>query len=388
MPPIKLQIYNPSQYPRAGTLTVPWELICRKAGVPPGEVVVHDEYGNALPTQVDYAAQPCSARATLVFSLAREVSPGPEDYSAPSSYVTVERGRPAEPGPHPEVVKVGEPPHELRLMNEEMQIHFNLNPSPWGDGRDWYAGSATSVQIGRQEILDTFRSILNWLDHDPEKRCMQVDQIKMPRPPWDGAAWQQVSLFDRPYSFVASSVGQIRAAVVIASEPFDYTYFDPVINQSRRLKCSLHREISLCRGADFVAEELRLRGVYDGAGAEGVSHDLLFAPRYFTYMDLGLYPSLFKPDGNSGWFAMSGAWAPHQSYGFATDAHVSSVSAPHEGFPVEKDAHKTFSWELQPVRSARCLHLFAYQKESAFLPHVGRVWYEHIYKPLKAEIAP
>ncbi len=393
MPSINLlAVFNLSNYWRRGHVSIPWQAIAEEFQIPPEELVLselRDLSHTQIAAQVDKIDPDDRTRDTLVFSLPKAIAPTSDSQMLASAFVKVDRGQPMprELGePSLEVVygSVGEV-RGVRLVNSRLIVWFNLIPAPEDNERNWFSGSATSVQLDHQELLDPFRAARGeWLGQDPEKRCMQIAELLLPGPPHPKSPYYHVSLFNHSYRLVSQSSGPVRASITIASEPFDYIGADPVTGNNRHLVCELYRVISLYAGADYLIEELFIKGKPKGEedkmidGPEIVN--LNFATRYFAHMDMGytedIEPVFPVPD----WFAVGSTALPYPAYGFATNLHVDSVTHPYEG----NESH--FSWQLLPGKYAKCLHLFMRGQPQGFDARVGHAWYEMIYKPLVAKI--
>lgn len=393
MPSINLlAISNPSDYWRSGSLAVPWQPIYQKFQIPPEELVLRDlrdRFGNPLLAQVDRIEPEEPSRDTLVFSLNEAIPPGAKADLFTSAFIRVERGKPVptEIGePELEVVWVA-PRQErgVRLTNNRLIAWFNLVAAPENDGHNWYSGSATSVQLDRQEFLDPFLAVKGeWLGQNPEKRCMQIDCLQLPGTPHPKSPYYQVYLFNHSYRLVSQSRGPVRASITIASEPFEYIGSDPDTGENRHLSCQLYRVISLYAGAPYLIEELFVKGKSSGEEGEHLVGkeivNLSFSPHYFAHMDMGHPAKIYQPSHLSNWFASGSTSAPYPGYGFATDLQIDSVTYPHEG------NENCFSWRLLPSRSTKCLHLFMRCPQQDFDSRTGHHWYELLYQPLKAEI--
>lgn len=385
----RLPVFNPSHYERQGYVAVPWQLIHEQIKIAPEELAVRDSSGFQLPAQVDRIDPDDPSRDSLVFSCVRAIPPGPEDYSAPSAFVSIDQDEPelwqgetwlqVDHGPDGRETGV-------KLVNNQLTVWLCLAPAPGNDKKNWYAGSATSVvSLHRdKEVLDPFVAERAWTGHDPEKRCMQVDQLQLPCPAWETMPCRQVTLFNKPYRLVAQSSGPVRASVTIASEPFDYSFRHLGTQKEHELVCQLYRVLSLYAGADFVIEELFVKGTPDETTTQKKAVNLVFAARFFTYMDLGPYPQIYQFPHIRDWFAVGSLQCPYPGYGFATNVHASPVVNPHPDFPDVSTAHRSFSWQLLPGNFARCLHLFKRDGKADFDSQIGRRWYEFIYKPLAA----
>ncbi|MEB3338029.1 MAG: hydrogenase maturation nickel metallochaperone HypA [Leptolyngbyaceae bacterium] len=386
-----LAVFNPLDYWRSGYVTVPWQAIAQQFQISPEALVLSDLRDlshTPLPVQVDRIDPEDPSRDTLVFALTEPIPPGTEDRVA-SALVRVDSGKllPHGPGePCLEVIYSPEGQEQgVRLSNNRLIAWFNLVPDPENGQRNWFAGAATSVQLDHQELLDPFRAAQGeWLGQDPEKRCIQIAELQLPGPPHPiKAPYHPVYLPNHPYRLVSQSEGPVRAGITIASAPFDYMGPDPATGQNRHLVCELYRVIHLYAGADYLVEELFVKGKPKApedilVGPEVVN--LSFAAHYFSHLHLGDQPTLYQPPHVLGWFAFGSPTPPYPGYGFATDLHVDAVHYPYQG----QENH--FGWELLPGKAATCLHLFMRGQPEGFDSQTGRLWYETIYQPLKAEI--
>jgi hypothetical protein len=393
MPSINLlAIFNPSNYWRGGYVSLPWRAIAQEFQISPDELVLSDLRDlsqTPLKAQVDHIDPEDPSRDVLIFSLSKPIPPGSEDETLASAFVRLDRGEPMPP-------ELGEPSAEViygstgeargvRLVNNRLIIWFNLIPAPEDNERNWFSGSATSIQLDHQELLDPFLAARGeWLGQDPEKRCMQVAEILLPGPPHPKSPYYEVCLFNHSYRLISQSSGSVRASITIASEPFDYIGADPVTGKNRHLVCELYRTISLYAETDYLIEELFIKGKpkseEDKIADESEIVNLSFAVRYFAHMNMGstedVEPVFPVPD----WFAVVSTALPYPAYGLATNVHIDSVTHPYEG----NKSH--FCWQLLPGKYVKCLHLFMRGQRLGFDARVGHVWYELIYKPLKAEI--
>ncbi len=386
-----LAISNPSDYWRGGYITVPWQPIYQHFQIPPEELVLsdlRDRTHTPLLAQVDRIDPDDFSRDTLVFSLAQEIPPGSADNSMISGFVKVDQGQAVPQGlGEPDLEIISDPngrDRGVRFVNNRLIVWFNLVSTPENDERNWYAGSASSVQLDRQELLDPIHAVKGeWMGQDPEKRCMQIDRLQLPglEP---RAPYYQVSLFNHSYRLVSQCSGPVRTSITIASEPFEYLGTDPRAGEHCHLMAQLYRVIHLYAGADYVTEELFVKGkpiLNKGEtdnSAESIS--LNFATHYFTHLHLEQTANLYQPPHVPSWFAVGSSIEPHPGYGFATDVQLDAVTYPHQG-----DFNR-FSWQLLPCQSAKCLHLFMRGQAEGFDARIGRDWYELIYRPLKAEI--
>jgi hypothetical protein len=393
-----LRVFNPSDYCRNGPVTTPWQPIEKSMELSSGRLAVYDESGTRLRMQIDRAA----GRDELSFLLESSIPSRDEHYQLPAAFVDFREEDSPNPFPsQPEPVVLD---NGFKLRNERLEIWFNLVPTvpEYGPGLDWFAGCATSVQLDGREVLDDNW----WLEHDREKRVLQVDKLILPRPAWSTEAVQEVPLFRTPFQVVATSAGPVRSTVAIVSDPFAYDYADLATRQSRRLACRFHRVLSLYAGADYLVEEMWLEA-HTEEGGEPIP--LQFQASYFHYTNWsgGLVISRFEnvPD----WFAVTSRARRFFGYGFATDVHAYSPVSPAPNFPNPEKAGNSLSWSLHPCKRARCLHAFLqFQPDDSSLPdgmtlleaehakalsairanesRAGHDWYETIYKPLMARV--
>jgi hypothetical protein len=411
--PIKLLLFNPSDYKRSGHITTPWEQIkerVEQANIKPERMKVCDESNNCLPFQIDRIDPADPSRDTLSFSLASGILPGPDDYSKPTSYVTIDESEQMRFGEvEPQLVEIGPKgqEHRIKLVNSRLEVWFNLTPSPEDIEGKWYSGSASSVQLDARVIREILDPDPNMWSHDSEKRCMQMDFIEMSYPAWKPFTSQQFCLIDQPYKLVSKSVGPVRASITVASTPFLYSSRDPFTQEDRHIYCSLYRVISLYAGADYVMDELFVKAMVNKDKASKETVDLYFIPHFFTYLHF-LDLNISRFDDIPDWFVVSNLSRPFVSYCFSTDVHVSSILTPHPGYPVPQKEPYSVSWHLPLCKAAKCLHLFArfepsidqYEGETFlhyehrkrqeakhhFEDRAGKAWYEFIYKPLQAGI--
>jgi hydrogenase maturation protease len=387
-----LAVVNPSDYWRGGYVATPWQPIAQQFHLSPDELILsdlRDRTHSSLWGQVDRIDPDDPDRDMLIFSLPQPIPPVSGSGAMASMLIKIDQGKLLPRGAgEPYLEVVWDPDGRargVRLINKRLTVWLNLVPDPENHGRNWFAGAATSVQLEHQEILDPFPAATGeWMHHDPEKRCLQVAELQLPPPPHPiKSPYYSVPLFNHAYRLVAQNEGPVRASVTIASEPFDYMGPDPVSGMNRHLTCELYRVISLYAGADYLIEDLVVKGKPKGQDDEqfgAAAVNLSFAVRYFTHIDLGHQPILYRPPHVEGWFAIGSSVSPYPGYGFATDLHIDAVSYPHQG-----NEHQ-LSWQLLPGRSATCLHLFMRGQTEADDSQTGRSWYELLYEPLKAEV--
>lgn len=391
---LEIDVFNPSNYPRGGAVAVPWQPIEEVIGGNAFQLL--DGNRRFVPAQVDRIDPADPSLDTLAFSLPSELAPGPADYSRASATVFLDVGAEPRSEVEPRASAPAASPDRVELSSGVLTVSLSLAPCQDGTNHDWFAGSAQSVRLGAIETLDVWRSLLPFIEHDPEKRCMQIDQVRLGRPAWDELPEQKVDLHNRPYRLLSLCSGPVRESCTIMSPPFEYVYGDPFGRSRETLVCNFFRTLILYRGADFVLENLWMKG-RPGDG-QGEPADLTFSARYFTNMHLGNDPVVYRLENVPDWFAIGyPEGRVHPGYGFATDVHARHLRHPHPGYPDAQNAYRTFSFELHPAKKARCLHLFhvsgavpAEHRERLGGPvpvdpvehRAGHLWYEQIYKPL------
>jgi hypothetical protein len=410
----RIKVFNPSPDDcRGGHIILPLKQVCERTGIAPGEIVLRQGEDAVLPYQIDNIDTADNdgpddlSGKVLAFSLARPIPRAESDSSPSSTVITLERGVPEKMplGARLDIVGTG-----VKFINDRLELWFNLNCNLNAGGYCCYSGSATSVQLNRKEILDV---LFDPKFHDVEKRSMQLDYIRLYRQPWDLPSSPELPPYschyfaERNYRLESRSEGPVRATITISSEIFSYDYTDPVTREASWLDCKLYRIISLYAGADYLVEEVFVKGVPKGANTWKQYVHLYFIAHYFSYLRyLKMQVSHFErvPD----WFAVSNLTRPFQSYGFATDRHAGSIKNPHLGFPdIDKESN-SISWQLLPCRFAKCLHLFMHfepnedprpgesrvdyehrktlEAQYELECRMGRAWYQEIYRPLWAEL--
>ncbi|MBF2063088.1 MAG: hypothetical protein IGS39_01440 [Calothrix sp. C42_A2020_038] len=393
MPSINLlAVFNSSNYPRSGIVTLPWQPVYEQFNIPPEELVLSDLRDlshTPINAQVDCIDPDDPQRDTLIFSLQKSIPAGSEKDMLINGFIKLDRGRqmPQNLSESSLEVVYGADGRErgVRLANSRLIVWFNLIPAPEDNERNWFSGSATSIQLDQEEILDPFRAARGqWLGQDPDKRCMQVAGIRLPGASDLKSPYYQVHLYNHSYRLVSQSKGSVRTSITIASEPFDYMGADPVTGYNRHLVCELYRVISLHAGADYLVEELFVKGKPKAeedklTGSPEVVF-LNFGLEYFAHMNMGYTQDIEQVFPVPDWFALGSTEPPYPAYGLATNLHIESLQHPYEGNV------SNFSWRLLPGKYAKCLHLFMRNQPNEFDTRVGHFWYELIYNPLRAEI--
>lgn len=386
----RLLLFNPSNDRRTGHVATAWQPIEQAIGIPGEQVQVYDD-GVEIPSQVD-RIDPCDRRLdTLSFSLRKELGPGPENYSRESGSVFLTESE----APRVSAEQTPSPPGlpRIELMNDKVAVSVSLQPSQ-GKDAGCFGGAAQSFRIrgeaarhlGRCEIemLDFWQSIGGFLEHDPEKRCIQVDRLTIPNPPWSGREAEEVELFKLSYEVVSYCTGPVRQSCTIASAPFEYARPDPFRERIVPMECRFYRTLILYHDADYLLEELWLRGKDPEHGEAWL--DLRFAAHYFAEMDMGPEPTIHWSKWVPDWFAISYPWGfGCPGYGFATDVHSGQPQWPHPGYPLAACANRAFSWELHACMRALCLHRFQIDAAESTEHQAGQAWYEQVYKPTRAQ---
>ena len=388
----ELLVLNPSKVPRKGHISVPWQPIHAVTKIAPNELQMK-QLGKIIPFQIDNIDPNDPSQQVLVFSLAGEIEPGDDNYSAVSGRVSLEQGESTsshEHAPKLVVCSNGEgDPRGVKLINNRLNIFLNLTPELEPYLPKCYAGAITSFQLDSKEMLDAFCSATDepffYMYHDPEKR-LQLASIRLWSPAWENHPFQQVHLFNRSYQLLSTSTGPVRACVTIASEPFEYPYMVPFAENKYYLECRLYRTLSVYEDSDYLLEELWVKGQL----SNNKSVDLHFEPHYFSNMDIGIDPKQYRFREIPDWFAVGYPFdreeAPHPGFGFATDVHTASLNYPDPNFPNRAKDYRTFSWSLQPSKAAKCLSFFMWGHPAGFDDQTGRYWHDFIYKPLRAKL--
>jgi hypothetical protein len=411
--PLTLHVFNPSDKERLGQVQIPWETVQKTADIDENELVLKCD-NKLLPYQIDEIDPEDPSSKMLVFSAG--TIPRSDNFPEPRRIAVIAdkcTGVPNRRGNVPQLIdsKLGMDitGNGVKFTNEALSVWFNLGPKLNRAGQSCYAGAATSVQLYGKEILDAFIDDPSF--HDPEKRCMQLDFVELFRPSWEPRHYwdlpfvQKKELIDRPYHVVSSSDGPVRVSLTIASDRFDYSYRDPFTTETRHLECRVFRIINLYAGAEYIVEDLFVKGVpKDGIAATDYVH-LYFVAHYFSYLsflDLSISRFDFVPD----WFVASNLLMPFQAYGFATDRHTAPIEHPHRTFPNADRERCSFSFNLFPCKVAKSLHSFMryypadgsvlnvdtldkerYRARRHFEDRAGALWDEQIYRPLWVTLA-
>jgi len=387
----RLLVFNPSNYSRAGHVATAWHPIEETTGIPAEQVQVYDD-GVEIPAQIDQIDPSDRRLDTLSFVLSKGLGSGPEDYSRESRSVFLTRSRAPKASskqtPSP-------PPSRIELANDKLAVSVSLLPSQTDGDPGCFGGAAQSFRIrgeaargvGRDEVemLDVWKSIGDWEGHDPEKRCMQVDRLIIPNPPWSDLEAEEVELFKLRYDLVSYCTGPVRQSCTIVSAPFKYARPDPFQKRTVQMECQFYRTLILYHEADYLLEELWLKG--RDTEQEKACFDLRFSAHYFAQMNMGDEPKIRWSEWVPDWFAVGYPWGyVRPGYCFATDVHARQPQWPHPGYPHADRAYRAFSWELHPCMRALCLHLFQINAAEPAEHRAGHAWYEQVYKPTRARL--
>jgi len=353
-----------------GYIKFPWNPIYQENRISPEKVILLDQSGIQVPAQVFRVDSKDSPYDFLLVSL--------NNNQAVTS-LHIEEGEPI-------VQKYGFPRLEtilgpdgqargVKLLNGQLSVWFNLIPSPKDYIHDWnwYAGSATSVMIGEQEMLEPFKwhdtgsiSEPHWMGHDPQQRCMQVDKIQV----LDrrSNSWSvPYNLCCQTYELITKSVGSIGVSITIASPPFSYN--------DEGSKCRLYRIISLFKDVDYILEELFVREEDDN------DDNLEFKAHYFSFMNLSR-PIPITDKSHEVFLMVSNSCSARDAdmllfptYGFRSNSLLENlpnnfskiVECPTSDFPDWPNKYRSFSWRLSPCRLAKCQHRFTFLKKEADL---------------------
>ncbi len=380
----KLEVVNPSSYPRGGRVAVLWEPIYKATRIPPEELIVSDAAGNQLFAQVAPADLAEAIGPQLLFILKEDVRERNHEGRVSPYLVHLTRGKPEyqEEGDEPRVEvewSRNREPRRVTLAHNRLEVRLELFPSPWDNERNWYAGAASSVLLDGTEML-TYR-----VDpFDYETRCMQIDEVYLIAGE-EKLAFDKSKLIKQPYQLIADVRGPVRASVIVATQPLVLDYAEFGTRKKVPVAYQLFRKISLHRGENFLEEVFSVRRVSPAPKGVKGSSEPTFEVSFFSYINLGLDPyklTNLRPE----WLGIGSAWAPYPGYGFAASAPVSSFENPHRKFPKpeHKHKHKTFSWVIDCHEAAKCLHLFMNGKSTELRALVDSVWYENIGEPLYA----
>ena len=343
-----------------GYAKIPWQDFSKKNQISSEKFVMRDPPGNYIPAQLFHVDPEDPSHDFVAISL-RDIPSEPEELSKFIKSLKLEKGEYTIQNrgfPRIEVVRgPNDQARGVKLASGKLTVWFNLIPDPEDNNRNWYSGSATSILLDNQEMLEYFTNEYNfdaskpyWMCHDAEKRCMQIDKIRVRDNPEN--AWSEPhNLFDQTYELISHSIGQVGVSITIASTPFSYKDGD------KGIQCRLYRVISLFKDTDYILEELFVRKIDPNTGKSIKDGCLEFKAHYFTFMDLHR-GRFFMEHSSQKMFAMLSTWAPYPAYGFMnlSDTNESGIEYPTTDFPEWLKKHRTFSWGISGCQYAECLH--------------------------------
>lgn len=254
-----------------------------------------------------------------------------------------------------------------------------LPAEPYG----WQGGAITSVQLDWGEILDAPAAEKAAAEgHDAEKR-LQLDRVSIANPPWAARPSVEKLLYKEPWTFVAAGSGPVRAWVNIRSPKFGFDYEGEDGNKTK-YDCYAYRVISAFRNADYLIEDLYVKGVRPNGKAPV---RLNFAAHYFLKMCFGDARCIGQVPLIPDWFSIATNEAPRPGFGFASTVPTVRIDHPPSDYPNRAGEKSAFGWHLGYGYSVRCLHLFRrWRYPQEMMDDTGRTWFELIYKPLKARL--
>ncbi|NMF85517.1 hypothetical protein [Nodosilinea sp. P-1105] len=365
MSPIKLAGFDNLSFPSPeflpeGYVRLPWRSIFQETKISPGKLVIQDSIGNYIPAQVFQVDRDDPSHDFLIISL-RDTPSRLEEVSRVIKSLSLKEGEVITQNrgfPRLEVILgPNSQARGVKLASGKLSIWFNLIPAPedYENDWNWYSGSATSVLLNNQEMLEYFTNDYvsttaqpYWMRHDPQKRCMQVDKIRV-RDDIHTTWSEPYNLFDQPYELISHSIGSVGVSITIASTPFSY---------GTGSQYRLYRILSLFKDSDYLLERLFVRKTNIKPETIAKNDYLEFKAHYFTFMDLHFWPIPMEFSSHKG-FAMVSCMPPYPAYGFMCNTEQ-NVNRPTEDFPEWPNKYKTFSWELSGCQSAECMHRLAF----------------------------
>lgn len=358
---VEFSVRNPSEYPRAGHVTVHWSDPLAGFQHNPDRISLFREEDavtqcDPLPAQLDLVGLPSQSDYVLSFTLPDRA---PVQSGEEVRLVLKEQG----PSFRVEryIPPSGGSPPRIDLYNDRLFVSHSLAPSHGAGDTACFGGAAQSVRLRDLEFLEPFA--LDLSAHDREKRCMQIDRLRI----WPGQAPSAVehSLFDKHWELVSSCAGPVRTVCTIAQR------LAPSPDAATLQFC---RVLSLFVGRDYILDELSIGGAESDAAT--------FSPRYFANMDMTPWPDIFRDEPPC--LSIGYDYGERRpGYGFAADAPVVAFSNPHPGYPngVSRK-ERTFSWEVERRARTKCLHVFMHGGD--LRGRTGRLWHEEIQAPLLA----
>jgi hypothetical protein len=394
--PARILIYNPASRARSGHVAVRWHDFPQQSGarhLKKGFVLLDQEH-REIAYQIEVVDPADPAEKCMVLGLPNWVPPGPQDGSKPSMALTMSDGRTGfGRTTFATLNSKSGTARGVQLSNGYLTTYMSFSRLH-DDGRDdcpdrpWYAGAATTVQLGQYEVLDPSG---DFLGHDRDKRCMQIDYLYLPSRSDSPEFDLKVKLFDQDYEYVAHADGPVRASVTMKSVSFEHIDVDAATGDERIVRLRLYRVISLYADADYLVEDLSIKHDANDDRELGKVRLPPFIARYYSHMTLGHTPDLFQFADITGWFAVAASWAGRKpGYGFGTTSRTSPVAYPHRDTSVLYDAEvheKEFSWLLFPCTRAMNVHMFMHRDGRDFDDETGRRWYDMIYHGFRARVS-
>lgn len=364
-----LKISNPSNHSRPGHIVIPLSKLPKFKSE---TTVLEDQQGRFWPYQI---SEHELSEKEMVFSLPKSTSISPGESIMLTAWEKQDKKQEDNGTVDLEIelsIGANHGTRGFRLWNSRLSLWFSLVPHPYiafDNNKNYYAGSAVTVQLDNNEFLDG-RDSFDVMHHDLEKRCMQLDKIYL----YDRVqkVGKTVELFNQHHEYVAYEIGPVRASFIIKVQISDQL-------GDIKVECNLYRVISLYANTDYVIEDIYLKGSQDKD-----IENLEFSAHYFSHINLG-FDTVISCGNVSNWLAchspyVCSIFGPCQNYylgyGFASNQSVTHSS---NGAPDPCD----LSWELSPATSLRCLHLFMRRLDQNFDDTVGRYWHNVIDKPLE-----
>ncbi len=382
--PVTLTLRNPSPYERQGLVVTPWEPISRLLGSPK-HVRVYRDYGQGfraeLPFQIDRIDPDDPSRDELLFALDSPLRAGDEDYGTGCGFAVIEPANSAPQnatGPRAKALF-----HGAELKHDRFDVWLNTASNHDNPKNHWFGGALASVRWNDHDLLDPIAEDV-YLDPDEDRRAAQIDRIHLVRPPWDEDGSFDAYVFDKPWRCVGTSDGPLRATATIVSSPFTFRCRGSD-QQPRTFTCTVHRAVSIFAGSDVIAEKIWVRGDVEGP-TQAV--DMWFSARYFMLVNLSLGAITFRYPNHPGWFAvLSTRTRATHGYAFATDSYAGPIWHPPLEHENPSTGHRAYSWGFDATRLASNAHILRRDTTQQELTDtIGWVWYDLLYKPLRATI--
>jgi len=358
---VEFSVLNPSGYPRAGHATVRWSNPPAEFQKNPDRISLFSlddavARRHPLPVQLEPAGSSNRPESLLSFTLpaGAPIQPGE---SARLLLAETDASFRVERYTHSPLAA---PAPSVDLYNDRLFITQSLEPSHGPGSAGCFGGAAQSVRLRDLEFLEQFA--LSLAGHDPEKRCMQIDVLRI----WHPQSTSPVEhpVFSNRWELVSTCAGPVRTTCTIALRL-------PSGPDAAGIRFT--RALSLFMDEDYILDESSIAG--------GASDGLAFSPRYFANMDMGLWPDVFRAQPT--WLSIGFSSVRRPGYGFAAQVPVQSFCNPHPGYPGwVSSAIRTFSWEIQRCSQLKCLHVFMHGGDVR--DRTGRLWHEQIEAPLSA----